>query len=217
PNVAGRQIRRVIGPDGGLYMSQISVEFVAPSASKNALSDFQRAHGLRTSALNPNLPGGVNWGVASKASLAEFEAYNQLRADARARASFVAKDNIFAEEIKAQEAQRQARVMPGPSLGQQEGMFAEEIKLRQAKREAARQAELKAINAKLAGGANAGDAVVAQTWAGKTDAQALQSEVAYLGLLNGNIPKNHKATSVKGVAYNATYGRFANTTVTGPF
>lgn len=217
PNVTGRQIRRVIGPDGGLYMSQISLEFEAPSASNNALNDFHRAQGLRTSALNPNLPGGVNWGVASKASLAAFEAYNQLRADARTRARVAPQENLFADEIKAQETKRQAKLMRGVTFGQQEGMFAEEIKLRQAKREAARKAELKAINAKLAGGTDASEAVFTQTWAGKAEAEALQSEVAYFGLAQGNIPKNYKTTSVKGIAYDATYGRHTNTTLTSPF
>lgn len=214
PNVSGREIKKVVGPDGNLYFDSVTVNFQMPSTTNNALNDFFRARGLRANATNPNLPGGANWGVASEASSLEQDALNTMRRQARTKAAFQGGGgNLFAEEIAAEDAKLQAKTLPSsPSVGDG-GLFEQEIRMRQAEREAARAAEMKILNQKLQATLAGNGEPFAVNAQAKTNAQALQSEVAYFGLVQGNIPKNFKAVSVKGIAYDATYGRYANTTL----
>jgi hypothetical protein len=183
PNVVRRNVKTVIGPDGGTYAVGASLDYDLPlaSSSSNAYGDFQKLQSVRQLALSAHNPGGADFQMAAQARRLGNNAYERFQGQSR-KTSFD-KEGMWDAEVRKQEHSQKAK-------------------------RAARQQELRET---VVFRTRPGEAQLLASLGAKSNDDTLTLKVAHQGFELGNIPGNFKKQTNMSLVYQSAYDRYVNT------
>ena len=185
PNVIRRNVKTVIGPDGGIYATGVSLDYDLPTASpsSNAYSDFQKLQSVRQLALSAHNPGGADFQMAAQAQRLGNSAFDRYQAQMKARRVSGGEEGLWDAEVRKQEHAQKAK-------------------------RAARQQELRET---VVFKTRPGEAQLLSSFGAKSNDDTLTLKVAHQGYELGNIPGNFKKQTNMSLVYESAYDRYVNT------
>jgi hypothetical protein len=188
PNVIRRNMKTVIGPDGGIYATGVSLDYDIPtgSSSSNAYSDFQKLQSLRQLAMSAHNPGGADFQMAAQAQRLGNSAFDRYQAQVKSSRGSVGEQGLWDAEVRQQERAQQAK-------------------------RAVRQQELRES---VVFETRPGEAQLLEPLGAKSNADAVTLKVAHTGYELGNIPGNFKKQTHMNMVYQSAYDRYVNTKTT---